>query len=221
MRIRKTGTRAAALLAASALLLAAAGGCATSLVQRKVTLRYEGPKPATLVDPSVQAFPEIAVAPFVDLRRSKSSYGTYVWGNLSVDYISGEETVAGGITRLVREFLEKAGVRVVRGSWDGRLASLPRASAEHVLYGEIERLDFSGQGRFFESRRKGLVRIVVKWGNRRARKVVRRTVEITPDRRDFHLFAADYDHVSRMEAIIRRSVSNAVRESIGSLFRTK
>ncbi|MBT3350307.1 MAG: hypothetical protein HOC91_00550 [Nitrospinaceae bacterium] len=205
-------------LGAALLLLASLWGCTTSYVQRPVTLRYEGPKSGTLIDPSVQAFPNIIIVPFVDLRRKKSSFGTYHWGGLSVDFISGRETVATGVTRLVRDFLLKAGMKPVNGKWNGRLDSLPGIQGEHAIYGEIERLDFSGKGRFYEAKNKGTIRLIIKWGNRSSRKIVTRKVEITPNTREIHLFTSDFNHVERMEGLIRSSVNRAIREGLTTLF---
>lgn len=207
-------------LGAALMLTASLWGCATSYVQRPVALRYEGPKNGALIDPSVQAFPDIIIAPFVDLRKQKSSFGTYHWGGLSVDFVSGRETVAEGVTRLVREFLLKAGMKPIRGGWDGQLGTLPDIQREHAIYGEIERLDFSGKGRFYEAKNQGTIRLIIKWGNRSAGKIVTRKVEITPDRREIHLFTSDFNHVERMEALIRSSVSRAIREGFTTLFNT-
>lgn len=207
-------------LGAALILAASLWGCATSYVQRPVALRYQGPKSGTLIDPSVQAFPDIIIAPFVDLRKQKNSFGTYHWGGLSVDFVSGRETVAEGVTRIVRDFLIKAGMRPVQGKWDGQLGTLPGIQGEHAIYGEIERLDFSGKGRFYEAKNQGTIRLIIKWGNRSAGKIVTRKVEITPNRREIHLFASDFNHVERMEALIRSSVNRAIREGLTTLFNT-
>jgi len=206
--------------AAAFLIMAVLWGCAASRVQRRISLRYEGPKPAALLDPSAQAFPEIIVAPFADLRREKGSFGTYDWGNLSVNYIPGPESVSQGFTRLVREFLSSAGMRPVPGEWNGQLDTLPNINAEHAIFGEIERLDFSGRGRFYEAKNRGTIRVIIKWGNRGARRIITRTVEVAPDRREFHLFTTNYNHVSGMASLIRKTVSRAVRESMTRLFRS-
>ena len=205
-------------LGAALMLAASLWGCATSYVQRQVALRYEDPKSGALIDPSVQAFSGIIIAPFVDMRRQKSSFGTYQWGGLSVDFISGRETVAEGVTRIVRDFFIKAEMKPIRGRWNGRIDTLPGIQSEHAIYGEIERLDFSGKGRFYEAKNQGTIRLIIKWGNRSAGKIVTRKVEITPNMREIHLFASDFNHVDRMEALIRSSVNRAIREGLTTLF---
>lgn len=208
-----------ALAAAFAALLIL-GGCATSRVERRVLLAYEGPRPGSLLEPSVKAFKGVIVVPFVDLRRDKHTFGTYTWGNMSVNYTSGAESVSTGITRMVMEFLSRAGMQPTAGKWNGRIDTLPKIKGSHALYGEIERLDFSGKGRFYEAKKTGMVRIVIKWGNRAAGKIVTQTVEVTPDNREFHLFSAGFDHVSKMEELIRKTVSKAIRESITTVFKS-
>ncbi|MEE9240243.1 MAG: hypothetical protein V3U53_03530 [bacterium] len=195
-------------------------GCATSLVLRKVSLFYEGPKPAEVIDASAQAPSEILVAPFVDLRKNKKSFGTYIWGHLSVDYTSSPGTVAEAVTHLMNGFLQQAGLKTISGQWDGELSSLSDIPTENAIYGEIERLDFSGRGRFYRADKRGIVRLIIKWGNRNTRKVVTRTVEVTPDRQDYHLLDTRYDHVSQMEGVIRKAINRAVREAMSKLFKT-
>lgn len=196
-------------------------GCATSLVQRKVSLFYEGQKPSTIVNSSSDGIiSEILVAPFIDNRTLKKSFGTYAWGNLSVDYSSSPGTVAESVTHLMIGFLQKAGLKPVTGKWNGELSTLPDISAEHALYGVIERLDFSGRGRFYKADKSGIVRLTIKWGNRRARRVITRSVEVTPNRQDWHILNSGYDHVGKMEDIIRQSINRAIWEAMSTLFGT-
>ncbi len=195
-------------------------GCATSIVERKVSLFYEGPKPANIIDTSAQGFSEILVAPFVDLRKEKKSFGTYDWGTLSVNYTSTPGTAAEAVTHLMIGFLQKAGLKTVNGKWNGEIDTLPDIPSEHAIFGEIERLDFSGRGRFYKADKRGVVRLNIKWGNRNTRKVITRTVEVTPDRQDYHLLESSYDHVARMEDVIRKAINRAIWEAMSTMFRT-
>lgn len=208
-----------ALIATVAALLIL-GGCATSYVERRVLLGYDGPRPSNLLGSSVKAFKGIIVVPVVDLRKKKNTFGTYTWGNMSVNYISGGETVSAGITRMVVEFLSRAGMQPIAGKWNGRIDTLPKLKGDHAIYCEIERLDFSGKGRFYDTKNIGMIRIVMKWGSRALRKVITKTVEVTPDNREFHLFSASFDHVSKMDELIRKTVSKAIRESITTIFKS-
>lgn len=193
-----------------------AWGCATSQVERKVSLFYEGPSPTTVVRSA--GVSEILVSPFVDLRKNKNTFGTYGWGNANVTYSSTPGNVSEAVTNLTIRFLQDAGMKTVTGKWDGRLDSLANISSDHAMYGEIERLDFSGRGRFYKADKKGIVRLKIKWGDKRSRKIVTRSVEVTPDLQQFHLLDSSYDHVARMEGTIRKTVNRAIREGMSSLF---
>ncbi len=206
--------------AAIAIIAFSAWGCATSLVERKVSLFYEGATPANITGASGQESPKILVATFADFRKNKRSFGTYDWGNLSVNYISTPGTVAEALTRLTIGFLQKAGLKTVNGQWNGELSTLPGIPVEYAIYGEIERLDFSGRGRFYKADKKGIVRLIIKWGDRNARKVITRMVEVAPDRQDYHILNTSYDHVSRMEGVIRKAINRAMWEAMSTLFKT-
>jgi hypothetical protein len=206
--------------AAIAIIAVSVWGCATSLVERKVSLFYDGPKPVNITGASAQELPEILVAPFTDFRKNKKSFGTYDWGNLSVNYISTPGTVAEAVTRLTIGFLQEAGLKTVNGQWDGELGTLPGISSEYAIYGVIERLDFSGRGRFYKADKRGIVRLIIKWGDRNARKVITRMVEVAPDRQDYHILNRSYDHVSRMEGVIRKAINRAMWEAMSTLFKT-
>ncbi len=212
MRLRNIIGSGAAIL----ILASLAWGCASSQVERKVSLFYQGPNPTTVIRSS--AVSKILVSPFVDLRKGKSTFGTYGWGNANVTYSSTPGTVSEAVTNLTIRFLQDAGVKTVTGKWDGSLDSLPSISADHAIYGEIERLDFSGRGRFYKADKKGIVRLKIKWGDKRSRKIVTRSVEVTPDLQQFHLLDSSYDHVARMEGTIRKAVNRAIREGMSSLF---
>lgn len=198
-----------------------AWGCAISLVDRKVALFYEGPQPRTLLASASTSISEILISPTVDLRTEKDSYGAYDWGNSRVNFISSPGTVAEAVSRLISGFFQKAGVKTVTGRWNGQLDTLQDIPAAHAIYSEIERLDFSGKGRFYKANNRGIVRLTIKWGNKAARKVVSRTVEVTPDLQQFHILDTAYDHVARMESVIRDSVNRAVWEGMSTLFQNK
>lgn len=208
------GRRAGVLLL---LLSAALWGCAAERIQHAVSLHYEGTDAPRLFESS--RAPTIIIAPFQDRRSGKERLGVYQWQNLTVEMIPKQGTASDGVTGMARAFIERMGLKPAPGTWDGEAASLPDIGADYALFGEILTLNFTGEGGLPDAKNRGTVAIEVRLGSRAARTVVRRSVEVTPDEFQFILFDNRYEHIGRMEQIIRRSVSRAIRDGLTDLVR--
>jgi hypothetical protein len=199
------------------LLSAALWGCAAERIEHAVSLHYEGADAPRLFESS-QA-PTIIITPFQDRRSGKDRLGVYQWQNLTVEMTPKQGTASAGVTGMARAFIERMGLKPVQGAWDGEATSLPDIGADYALYGEILALNFTGEGGIPDAKNRGRVAIEVRLGSRAARTVVRRGVEVAPDEFQFILFDNRYEHIGRMDQIIRRSVSRAIRDSLTDLVR--
>ena len=208
------GQRAALLIL---LLAAALWGCAAERIQHAVSLHYEGTDAPRLFETSQP--PTIVVSPFHDRRTIQDRLGVYQWQNLTVEMIPKGGPASAAVTGMAREFIERMGMRPVTGAWDGEASSLPDIGGDYAIYGEILTLHFTGEGSLPDAKNKGTVSIEIRLGNRANRTVVRRTVEVAPDEFQFILFDNRYEHITRAEQLIRRSVSRAVRDGLTDLVR--
>ncbi|OGL63065.1 MAG: hypothetical protein A3J27_15565 [Candidatus Tectomicrobia bacterium RIFCSPLOWO2_12_FULL_69_37] len=199
------------------LLTAALWGCGAERIQHSVSLHYEGADAPRLFEPP-QA-PTIVVAAFQDRRTGKENLGIYQWQNLTVEMIPKGGTASAGVTEMARAFVERMGLRPAPGVWDGEVTSLPGVEGDYALYGEILALNFTGEGSLPDAKNRGTVAIEVRLGSRASRTVVRRSVEVAPEEFQFILFDNRYEHIGRMEQIIRRSVSRAIRDGLTDLVR--
>jgi hypothetical protein len=198
------------------LLTAALAGCASERIQHAVSLHYEGTDAPRLFPSHA---PPIIVPPFKDHRLEQDRLGIYYWPRLTVDLIPRGGTASEALTGMAREFLQRMGMKPVPGHWDGEAASLGGIEADYALYGEILALYFTGEGNLRDAANKGKVKIEIRLGSRANRTVVRRSVEVAPDEVQFILFDNRFEHVKRIEQVIRRSVSRAVRDCLTDLVR--
>jgi len=220
MKIRALRTwipagKSAGLLALA--LAAGLAGCATERIQHAVSLHYEGTDAPRLFQGAQS--PTVVVTPFQDRRVNPERLGVYYWQRLIVDMIPRGGTASSALTAMAAEFLQRMGMRPVEGRWDGEATSLHAIPADYALYGEILDLRFTGEGTLRDAANKGKVTIEVRLGSRANRTVVRRSVEVAPDETQFILFDNRYEHINRMEQVIRRSVSRAMRDSLTDLVR--
>ena len=110
-------------------------------------------------------------------------------------------------------------MKVVPGSWDGEASSLAGIEADYALYGEIIALNFTGEGNLPNAKTRGRAAISIRLGSRLNRTVVRREVEVAPEEFNFILLDNRYEHIGRMEQVIRRSLSRVIKDGLTDLVR--
>ncbi len=199
------------------LLLAGAAGCgAGQRLRHEVPLRFDASQFLLPRDP-VRGASAVIVVPFADLRRERGTLGTYRKYPDTIDFVPAGGSVSDSLTEITREFFRRTGYRPQPGEWRGDVEPLADLPADIAVFGEIFQLDFSGRGTFYEASHRGVVQLKIHMGSREARRVISRTIEVTPDALDFHLFDTRFSHHERLAEVIQKAVNKALHEGLTNL----